>query len=377
MKILILIQCTNLGGMEHNMLLLLDELKTLNIDSEVVSIVPVGDLGKKLEARNIPVCGGSYRGPGGFLSLAELHGILKSRQADALLMIGHNLMGEIAIGNLWRGRRALALHYHHTGVKSRFVWNLIYGIACLQFRRIGFVSDYIMKEAISVAPFLKGKAGMISTPVESHDPFPSEARDAARKTLGIQEGEFVIGNAGWLIRRKRWDVFLDTSAEVAKKHGRIRLLVAGDGPERASLEARAKELGIFEKIIWMGWQSDLTKFLQSIDLMLFNSDWDAQPRTPLEAMSYAVPVVASIASGGTREVIADDSVGILIDRHDTGVLASSILKLIHDPKLRRSLGNAGLHRIRDFGSPRNHALMTLEALGFRASDTNLNRWERI
>jgi glycosyltransferase involved in cell wall biosynthesis len=377
MKILILIQCTNLGGMEHNMLLLLDELKKMNFDSEVVSIVPVGDLGKKLEARNIPVCGGSYRGPGGFLSLVELHGILKSKKADALLMIGHNLMGEIAIGDLWRGRRALALHYHHAGVKSRFVWNLIYGIACLQFRRIGFVSDYIMKEAISVAPFLKGKSRMISTPVESHDPFPPEARDAARKSLGIQEGDFVIGNAGWLIQRKRWDVFLDTAAEVAKKHGQIRLLVAGDGPERASLEARATDLGIFEKIIWMGWQSDLTKFLQSIDVMLFNSDWDAQPRTPLEAMSYGIPVVASIVSGGTREVITNDSEGILIDRHNTHVLASSIIKLIHNPDLRKAVGSAGLYRIRDYGSPRNHALMTLDALGFRAYDTNLNCWERL
>ena len=359
------------------MLLLLDELKKMNFDSEVVSIVPVGDLGKKLEARNIPVCGGSYRGPGGFLSLVELHGILKSKKADALLMIGHNLMGEIAIGDLWRGRRALALHYHHAGVKSRFVWNLIYGIACLQFRRIGFVSDYIMKEAISVAPFLKGKSRMISTPVESHDPFPPEARDAARKSLGIQEGDFVIGNAGWLIQRKRWDVFLDTAAEVAKKHGQIRLLVAGDGPERASLEARATDLGIFEKIIWMGWQSDLTKFLQSIDVMLFNSDWDAQPRTPLEAMSYGIPVVASIVSGGTREVITNDSEGILIDRHNTHVLASSIIKLIHNPDLRKAVGSAGLYRIRDYGSPRNHALMTLDALGFRAYDTNLNCWERL
>jgi glycosyltransferase involved in cell wall biosynthesis len=234
-----------------------------------------------------------------------------------------------------------------------------------------------MKEAISVAPFLKDKARMISTPVESHEPFPTTESEAARKTLGIQEGEFVIGNAGWLIHRKRWDVFLDTCAEVAKKHDRIRLLIAGDGPERASLESRAKELGIFKKIIWMGWQSDLTKFLQSIDLMLFNSDWDAQPRTPLEAMSYAIPVVASIVSGGTREVITDDSVGILIDRHDVGALASNILKLIHAPELRNSIGNAGLHRIRDYGSPPNHALMTLEALGFRAAGANMNQWKKI
>jgi glycosyltransferase involved in cell wall biosynthesis len=363
--------------MEHNMLLLLDELKKMNIDSEVVSIVPVGALGKKLEQRGIPAFGGSYRGPGGFFSLPELNVILKSRKADGLLMIGHNLMGELAIGNLWRGRRALALHYHHAGVKSRLVWNLIYGIACLQFRTIGFVSDYIMKEALSVAPIIKSKAKMLSTPVATHDPFSREERVEARKSLGIKEDEFVIGNAGWLIRRKRWDVFLDTCAEVAKQHARVRFLVAGDGPERASLEKRAKDLGIYDQIIWMGWQEDLTKFLQSIDLMLFNSDWDAQPRTPLEAMSYGIPVVASIVSGGTREVIIDDRVGILIDRHDATALATNILELIHDPNHRRSLGETGLQRIRDYGSPRNHAVMTMEALGFRASDEMMTCWEKI
>lgn len=377
MKVVILIQCTNLGGMEHNMLLLLDELKKMNVESEVVSIVPVGALGKKLEQRKIPVSGGTYHGPGGFLSLLALHRILKSRKADALLMIGHNLMGEIAVSNLWRGSRALALHYHHVGVKSRLVWNLIYGIACVQFRTIGFVSHYILKEAVSVAPFIKGKSKMISTPVATHDPFSATERAEARKALGILDNEFVIGNAGWLIPRKRWDVYLKVCASVAKQHDRIRLLVAGDGPERASLEYQAKNLGVFEKIIWMGWQDDLTKFLQSIDLMLFNSDWDAQPRTPLEAMSYGIPVVASIVSGGTREVINDDSVGILIDRHDVGSLSSSILKLIHDPDLRRSLGLAGLHRIRDYGSPRNHAIMTMEALGFRASDKAMTQWEKV
>ena len=363
--------------MEHNMLLLVDEFKKMGVDSEVVSIAPVGPLRTKLLERKIPVCGGSYRGPGGFFSLPELHGILKSKQADGLLMIGHNLMGEIAMGGLWKGHRALALHYHHEGVKNRIVWNLIYGIASLQFRAIGFVSDYIMQEAFAIAPFLKRKARMISTPVASHDPFPESERREARQALGIGEEEFVIGNAGWLIKRKRWDVFLETCAEVMKGHERIRLLIAGDGPERARLEDLAKRLGVFEKIVWMGWQGDLSRFLKSIDLMLFNSDWDAQPRTPLEAMSFGIPVVASIRAGGTNEVINSDSVGILIDRHDAKALAGRIFELIKNPVLRKSLGESGLRRIREYGSPRVHALLTMEALGFRASDGTMTRWEKI
>lgn len=368
MKIIILIQCTNLGGMEHNMLLLIQELRKLGIAVEVVSIHPLGQLSDKLIAMGIPSEGCEYKGPWGMFSLFKLRRQLAAKTADGLIMIGHNMMGELAVGNLCKKHRVLSIHYHHRGVKHPLVWRLIYGIACVNFRAIVFVSSYIMDEAIAIVPFLRKFSLMVSTPVEVHEPFAEFEKSGARKSLGIPDDVFLVGNAGWLIPRKRWDLFLEVAARVAAKAPGARYVIAGDGPLRAELEAKAVELGIADKIIWLGWQKDLLPFYKSIDVLLFNSDWDAQARTPLEGMSYGVPVVASILSGGTREVITDRSIGFLLGEHDTDRLAGEIIRLAEDPSQRLKIGEAGRARIAEYGSPRNHALKVLMAMGLHAPE---------
>lgn len=374
MKIIILIQCTNLGGMEHNMLLLIDEIKKMNVEVEVVSINPIGKLGELLEARGIQCEGSSYLGPWGFFSILKLHRILASKTADGLLMIGHNLMGELALGKLWKKHRVLSIHFHHKGVKSPLGWRLIYGIAVMKFRAIVFVSKYIMDEAISISPFLAKLSIMVSTPVHAQIPFSDHVKIDARRTLGISENNIVVGNAGWLITRKRWDVYLAVAAEVLKSDPQIRFLIAGDGPERANLEKQARDLGIADMIIWIGWQSKLLPFYQAIDILLFNSDWDAQARTPLEAMSYGIPLVSSILAGGTQEVIYNDSMGYLIDQHDVGKLSAIILKLAHDPELRKLVGENERRRISEYGSPKVHAIKVLASMRFYPKNNECTEW---
>jgi len=139
-------------------------------------------------------------------------------------------------------------------------------------------------------------------------------------------------------------------------------VVAGDGPERSSLQQRATALGIAAQVIWLGWQESLQDFYGSLDLLLFNSDWDAQARTPLEAMSHGIPVVASILQGGTREVIADDTMGILLSEHDTESLAGHIVAMLLQPDLARSVGSRGRQRVDEYGSPMRHADKVLAAL---------------
>ena len=345
------------------MLLLIDEFKKMNIDSEVVSIVPVGPLGKLLEERGVSVTGGSYKGPGGFLSLLEMRRLLKNKKADGLLMVGHNLMAEIAIGKLYNGRSALALHYHHQGVKSPLVWWIIYRFATRSFNRILFVSDYIMKEALELAPFIRNKSSMIGTLIREQPVLTNSEKAVAKKQLDVDPNAFVIGNAGWLIPRKRWDVFLEVAARIASRVPNAQFVIAGDGPERDSLQLLAKELGILDRIHWIGWQKDLDLFYRSLDALLFNSDWDAQPRTPLEAMSYGVPIVASILHGGTREIIRNNNEGILIETHDCQKMADFLIKLAGDAGYRKTLGESGRSRICACASPRKNAEATLHAMG--------------
>jgi len=367
MRVLFIIQCTNLGGMEHNMLMLIKELRALHIKMEVVSLNPLGEMGALLAKEGIPASGLPYAGKWGWRSLLSLRRFLKTKQADGMVMIGHNLMGSLAIGELWRPHRVLSIHYHHRGVKPNWQWRLIYAVAALQFRSVVFVSEYIMREAIPIAPFLRARSLMVSTPVQVQPIRSGASRRSARERLGIPTDAKVAGNAGWLIARKRWDVFLDVAATVVRTMPEATFLIAGDGPDRSQLEQKAATLGIARNLIWLGWQKSLADFHQAIDVLLFNSDWDAQARTPLEAMSSGIPLVASILQGGTREVILDDSMGVLRDTHDVETLAQHVVRLLGDADLASEVGLRGRRRIDEYGSPRQHAIHVLEALGLPAA----------
>jgi glycosyltransferase involved in cell wall biosynthesis len=359
MKILILIQCANLGGMEQSTVLLLEEMKEMGHEVELLSLNDLGPLGPVLEKKGIPVSAVGYRGRWGWRSFFPLKRVLKRKNVDALIMVGHNLMAMLALGDFCKQNRILSLHFHHEGVKSFLEWRLIYAVAMLRFNIIIYPSRFIMDEAISFAPALSRTQKAVSYPIPTPISVAVEAGRAERSRwcslLGLDPSKKYIGNAGWLIQRKRWDVFLRVAADVAEVVPEARFLIAGDGPEKASLQQLAHDLNIADRVIWLGWQDDLNAFYRVIDVMVFNSDWDAMGRTPLEAMSFGIPVVASMLHGGLSEMLSSRDHGFLIDTHDVTQLAGQVIELLRDPILAARVGQAAKVHIEEVGSPRKHA----------------------
>lgn len=350
MKILHLMQCTNLGGMEQTTLERIRGLKNMGHDCRVLSLNPLGPLQSLLEEYSIPAEGLSYRGRGGWRSFRELRQKLKTISADALLMTGHNLGATLALGDLAPGRRVMSIHFHHEGVCPDWQWRLIYGAACQRFQTITFATDFIREEAERIYPPVAKIALTLPNPF-AIPPLPSVSdRLQARSRLGIPEQAFVIGNAGWLIQRKRFDVLLSVLSELQKSEAAI-CVIAGDGPLRADLEALSRELGISEQVRWLGWRKDLRDFYLALDVLVFNSDWDALGRTPIEALALGTPVVASVQKGGLAEVISDDRCGFLTDQHDVEWLTSKLRMLRGDAALRNSMISAARTRIAETCCP--------------------------
>ncbi|MCE0497067.1 MAG: glycosyltransferase family 4 protein [Methylacidiphilales bacterium] len=368
MKILNVIQCTNLGGMEQYVLLFMDELKKLGIESEVLSLNRFGELKALLDARGISARDLSYRGYGGWRSFWQARRMMQSIRADGLLMSGHNLMAFAAMGRLCKGKRALFIHYHHRNVKPDWAWRIIYRLAAKRFRAIIFASSFIRDEAVDIVPALAGLSRVIYYPFPLPELPTDKTRMAARQSLGIASDALVIGNAGWLIPRKRWDIFIDVAGKVASRVPQARFLIAGDGPQREAMEARASAQGIQNRIHWLGWQKDLTDFFHSLDVMLFNSDWDAMGRTPLEAMAYGIPTVASVTHGGLREILDDSRYAFFSPTHNVVQLADAVVRLLNDREAARVLGLAGRGRIKEVGNPKIHTLRVLKTMGFKLSD---------
>ena len=366
MKILALIQCANLGGMEQSTVLLLDEFKRMGHEVELLSLNAIGPLAPVLVQHGIAGSAVGYRGRWGWRSFLPLRRTLRHKQADALVMVGHNLMALLALGDFCKDRRVLSLHFHHEGVKPGWAWRLIYRVAMWRFTSIIYPSQFIMREALSMVPALTSTNRTISYPIPAPIALPPAAEEKqalrCRQTLGLRPQDKIVGNAGWLIPRKRWDIYLEVAARVATVVPEARFLIAGDGPERKKLERRAAELRIADRVVWLGWQKDLDVFYRSLDVMLFNSDWDAMGRTPLEAMSFSVPVVASVVHGGLKEMLDSDEYGFLINRHDVPLLASKVIELLQDQQLAEAVGARARAHIERVGDPRLHAQRVLGLL---------------
>lgn len=127
------------------------------------------------------------------------------------------------------------------------------------------------------------------------------------------------------------------------KHQRCRLLLVGDGPERARAEQIAQEAGVFEDVLCLGNQTEIVELLSIADVYCLPSETESFGLSALEAMACEVPVVASRV-GGLPEVVADGETGYLFEMGNPQEMAERILKLCGDPQRRREMGQAARER---------------------------------
>jgi glycosyltransferase involved in cell wall biosynthesis len=137
----------------------------------------------------------------------------------------------------------------------------------------------------------------------------------------------VIGVVGRLSREKGVDVFLDACAVLAAKGVVFSALVAGDGPDRALLEARCARLGLAPSIRFLGQVSNVGAVYRNLDLVVLPSRSEGLPNTLLEAMQADVPVVAT-AVGAVPEVVGTSAAARLVAPESAGALADAIERAI-------------------------------------------------
>ena len=135
---------------------------------------------------------------------------------------------------------------------------------------------------------------------------PPLERDAARRSLGIDEHDVVVGWIGRLSAEKGADVFINAMARVARRHAsesQLKAVVIGDGPERESLRERARLLGLTDQQIdWLGVVTGAGRLAAAFDVFVLSSRSEGTPIVLLEAMAAGTPVVAT-SVGGVPDVV--------------------------------------------------------------------------
>jgi glycosyltransferase involved in cell wall biosynthesis len=149
-----------------------------------------------------------------------------------------------------------------------------------------------------------------------------------REQLGGGEGRPLVVTPARLNEQKGHPVLFEAIRQVPD----ALFLLAGDGPEREPLEALAEQLGITDRVRFLGRREDVPQLLAACDVFALPSLYEGSSLAVLEAMAAGIPIVSS-AIGGTDELIDDGESGLLVPPGDSEALAAA---------LRRALGNSDL-----------------------------------
>ena len=122
------------------------------------------------------------------------------------------------------------------------------------------------------------------------------------------------------------------------------LILVGGGEQRAALEARARDLGIAERILFTGHVENVFPYIRAADLYLHTCQFEGFGYSMLEAMTCGTPVIATDCPHGPREVLAEGRAGLLVAPGSAADLAAGIERLLGDPGLRQHFREQGLRR---------------------------------
>ena len=167
--------------------------------------------------------------------------------------------------------------------------------------------------------------------------------DAKRK-LGLPPERLLIGCVARLSAEKRLDLLIQAVGELARRGHDVGLAIAGEGPERAPLEALIRAEGLSDRVTLLGFCADTIALYQAMDICALASVREGLPNLLLEGMAMSVAVVATRIAGIPK--LIDDGVhGLLIEPGSLPPLVAALQLLVTDGVLRDRLAKAGRTRI--------------------------------
>ncbi|MDQ5910638.1 MAG: hypothetical protein QG599_2735 [Pseudomonadota bacterium] len=162
-----------------------------------------------------------------------------------------------------------------------------------------------------------------------------------------------------LAPEKHLELLLDAFRLVRAAHP-ARLIILGDGPERATLEARIADWGLSDAVSMLGHHENIYPYLCRADLFIHTCQFEGFGYTLLEALACGTPVISTDCPYGPREILGNSEYGVLVPPDDPALLAAAISRLLAHPMERQALAAGGLKRARELSVQRMADAYTAE-----------------
>lgn len=165
-----------------------------------------------------------------------------------------------------------------------------------------------------------------------------------RRSVGCEHTGLVFGMSGTIdLSKKAQDIGLRAFAQCCRVSTiPLGLLIAGSGSDLSKLQLLTRELGITDRVMFLGWQEpdDMDAFYMATDVLLHPANYDPFPLVVIEAMSWSKPVIGTNTSGTVEEKVENGINGFSVDPGDIDQMSAAMMRFIQDTSLLMSARNA-------------------------------------
>jgi glycosyltransferase involved in cell wall biosynthesis len=294
--------------------------------------------------------------------LPALRNVIEQQQPD--IVVTHSVKSHFLLwrSRVWREFPWVAFHhgYTTTDLKMR-AYNRLDRWSLPIADRLVTVCEAFARELATTTGVAFEK---ISVQHNSVRPGPAAAADAVRALrtrLGIANGEHVVLTVGRLSREKAhidllvaYKLLQDANPAIASK-----LIIVGDGPERARLEAAVDIQGLKDRVIFTGQVNDVLVFYATADVFALPSHSEGSPNVLLEAMAASLPIVAT-AVGGVTEVVKHEESALLVPAQNPHALSAAIARVLTEPDLAKRLTTKSTALITERFTPQKYVRALVE-----------------
>ena len=338
-KILYLVNSSEIGGAEKSLLLLIDNIDRTKFEISVICLRGTGIFTEELKIRNIPVFIFNIKKKP--FSIFNVYITIKRIKPDIIqsFLFISNIIGRIA-GKLAGVKVIISSQRSVDKWRRWYHWKI--DRLTSKFTTLIISNSFSGKRVLVEKGKIKSKKIIvIPNGVKSNQ----KRKPYLKREIGFDVEETVIGTVGNLREVKDHKTFIKVASEISRKFQNIKFLIAGKGPLERELKKIAELSGLKKKIVFVGFIKEIEKVYSAIDIFVLTSFWEGCPLSILEAMSFGIPVV-SFSVGDVPYIIQNGKDGFFVKDRDFTELIEKIKLLLKNETLRDKIGKNAKEKIR-------------------------------
>jgi glycosyltransferase involved in cell wall biosynthesis len=201
------------------------------------------------------------------------------------------------------------------------------------------VSENLKEHLVNEIGFPAESIISIQNGVDTESFRPNGDQTAQREALGWPASNVIVGSVGRLVAVKNHATLLRAVALAASRIPQLTLVLVGNGPLDAELKKLADQLGIGNRVFFLGCRDDVPRLLNAMDIFVLPSLREGMPNALLEAMACGLPVIATEV-GGASEIVRDGENGLLVCPTNVEQLSQHLYHLAISRERCRAMGMA-------------------------------------